>query len=696
MVTGRSHGAERGVRLGIDAFVDDEGGSTTIAAAVAILVSLTLVFCLANAQWVSSRAADVQAVADAGALACMNVLSGYVTAAQVLDSIVLSLGLVGMLTMAIGLVVSAVPVINAAGPPIVDAGTKMLEARASLARSAARGLSKLEEALPYVMSANSLLAVRANAGEDSSYVGVAVPFPAEGSSDFGPLLEDDAAQKAQGAGESGERLEELTKQAEEAKQAADEALARGWAADCGSAPNCMWERAETLTGLSGSLNPYYPNVDGWGFEVPLERARAYYRARLASEAPQDGSARELARSCARKAFYAYALEQVEASSVTRGEDGSVTCNLAELPANTQDVRETSLYTDAVWPCTLEEGGVTMHCSLSCPGARGASAGLASLAQEEEGAVARCATCQFDVVDVGRAPAASTSIENGFEHHWREVVRAGRDYSERLAEQLEKEASARDEAQKSRDLFSEALDALGTVRVKLDPPGRYGCVCVVADARSHLAPSQLASFAGGGAQLPPRVALAGATLAPDTSADGSDVLAGFFDGMVAQGGLIGGAGGVLDAVMGAWGGLLSSYKDGYEAFVAGANDMFAKLSQVGLGSVSSWLKDALYSVIDLAALEPADLTPRKPVLTNTHDVMSAAGCDSYATLSRYAAVAESFTQAGNPTPLLAALGVLAKDALHETKLTIAEIPVPGTDRTIPVEVDLGWLMDKMAA
>ena len=186
------------------------------------------------------------------------------------------------------------------------------------------------------------------------------------------------------------------------------------------------------------------------------------------------------------------------------------------------------------------------------------------------------------------------------------------------------------------------------------------------------------------------------LAPDASADGSGVLSGFFDGMVAQGGVIGGAGGVLDAVMGAWGGLLASYKDGYEAFVAGANDMFAKLSQVGLGKVSSWLRDALSSVIELTALEPADLTPKKPVLTNTHDVMAAAGYDAYATLSEFAGNAESFEDAGDPTPLLSALGVLVREKVSETKLTIAEIPVPGTDRTIPVEVDLGWLMDRLAA
>ena len=692
-MSGRRHGRER--LSGIDAFVTEDGGSTTLAAAVAMLVSLALVFSLANAQWVSSRAADVQAVADAGALAGMNVLSGYVTTAQVLDALVLSLGLVGMLTMAIGLVVSAIPVVSSAGPPVVQAAVKVFEARSRLSRSAAQGLERLEGVLPYLMSANSLLAVRANSGDGGSYVGVAVPYPLEGSSDFGSLARDEASGKAQQAGSTSERLDELSRQAQEAKERADEALLRGWMADCGSRPNCMRERAEALAGLSGALNPDYPSVDGWDFAVPLARARAYYQARMAAESPEDGSARELARSQARLAFYRYASERLASSSVTRGPDGSVTCDLAELPRNTADVRETTLYTDASWPCTDEDGVRTLHCSPSCPGASGAPSGSASLADEESGAVSRCDTCQFDVVDVGRAPAASTSIENGFEHHWREVVLASEDYEARLAEQLEREREAKGEAERGRDLFSQALEQLGTVRVELSPPGRFGCVCVAADPRTRLAPSQLAAFAGGGAELPARVAVAGATLAPDESTSGANVLAGFFDGMVAQGGFVGGAGSALDAVMGAWGGLLASYDDGYQAFMAGANETFARLSQLGLGGVTTWLRDALSSVIELTGMAPADLTPRKPVLTNSANVMRAAGNDWYGALRGLVELGPSLSEADGPAEALAALGVFVRDATGQGSITVAEIPVPGTGRTIPLEVDLEWLTGEAA-
>ena len=126
--------ARRPCEAGIGLFCD-ERGSTTVASAVAILVSLALVFSLANVQWASSHAADVQVVADAGALAGANVVAAYVTIAQILDALVLSMGLIGLITMAVGLVLSAIPVVDAAvwklvrlsGGPIVRCGDPAAE-----------------------------------------------------------------------------------------------------------------------------------------------------------------------------------------------------------------------------------------------------------------------------------------------------------------------------------------------------------------------------------------------------------------------------------------------------------------------------------------------------------------------------------------------------------------------------------------
>ena len=63
MGTGLAGGGD-GRALGptVGAFVDDEGGYTTVAVAVALLVSLSLVFGAAAAQWVGARSAEVQQV----------------------------------------------------------------------------------------------------------------------------------------------------------------------------------------------------------------------------------------------------------------------------------------------------------------------------------------------------------------------------------------------------------------------------------------------------------------------------------------------------------------------------------------------------------------------------------------------------------------------------------------------------------
>ena len=679
-----------GPRLGLDAFIDEERGSTTLAAAVAILVSLVLVFGLANASWTGSRSADVQAVADAGALAGMNALASYVTTAQVVDALVLSMGLVGLTTMAVGLVLSAVPAAGVAGPPVVSAANSVLRARASLSRSAAEGLKRLEGALPLLMAASSYAVIEANLSEEGSYVGLALPCPLESQTDFGLITQGDALEQGEAAQESSGELSELEQQASEAQASAQAALEEGWRIDCRAQPNCLRERAATLAGLSGALNPDYPSVEGWSFGVPIDRACAYYRARIAQEGPESSDPLEVTRSRARAAFYDYALEQVEASSFLQDAAGYVTCDLRELPANTDEVRGTRLYTDVVWPTTSEPAGRTIHSDAGCPGATGPSAGPGSLAEQEGGGLLECPTCQFTVVDVGRAPSASTNIENGFEYHWRAIVRASKEYEAAHNEQVEREQGAWEEAQRARDVFAEALEALKVARVELMPPGRYGCVCVVADPVTHGSPADLATLVGSGAQLPPRVAVSAAVLARDTEARGNTVLAGFFDALVAQGGLAGGAGIVLDGVLSAWGDLLLAYDDAYEAFTGVVRQALGVLRGLGGGGVASRLSDAIDEVVGLAGLEPADLSSKKPVLANSADVMARSGHDWYTVVQALVLAAPSLSAGDGVEGMLEVLGVFVETLAGVDELAVAEVSIPGTDVTIPLTIDLRWL------
>lgn len=90
----RTRNARHRVRWGIDMFLED-GAYTTVASAVAMLMVLALLFSASLAVWSAGRSGDVQARADATALAGANVVSSYHTVATVLDACSLSLGLAG-------------------------------------------------------------------------------------------------------------------------------------------------------------------------------------------------------------------------------------------------------------------------------------------------------------------------------------------------------------------------------------------------------------------------------------------------------------------------------------------------------------------------------------------------------------------------------------------------------------------------
>lgn len=673
--------ARRALGPSIGAFVDDEGGYTTVAVAVALLVSLSLVFSAASAQWVMSRSAEVQNVADAAAEAGANAVAAYETIAQALDACVLSMGLTGMAVYGAGLVASCVPALAAAGVELTASGARILDARRSFSRSAAAGLKRLESALPALVVYNSAACVLANADGSVSYAGCAIPYPQESRSDFSALESDADDSGLEGLAGS---MRDLAREERAAKERADDAKRRGWLADCGSSPYCMWQRAETLAGLTGSVNPYYPDVASWTFGAPLERARAYYAARLSSCSVGGTDPEQLTDDACRRAFYEYALAEVGSGSYSESADGSVSINLPSLPHNTDETRVTRLYTDAAWPCSAEDGGAVLHSSLSCPGAQGAYVGDASLADLEAGGVLACGECRMGTGDLGRAAAASTSIENGFEHWWREAVEASRDYEQARNEEVGAKARLKQKAQEGADMFKKAIESLSAVRPSLCPPGAWGCVAVVARSAGATVPSELTAAFISSADLPGGAAVSAAALAPDPSTAENNVLASFFDGISQDASF---AGSLLDGVATLWGRLLVGYGSAYESIGSAGGGFLDKLDGVLGGSVGSWLKGRLRQVMEGAGLAPADMRLRKPVLVNTSDVLSKAGLDGESTVRSLLA---KLPDSGSAGDYVRAFGGWALDTYGDEDFTVAELTVPGTQLKIPLKVNLKTL------
>ena len=676
-------------RAGIDLFIED-GAYTTLSSAVVILVVLTLLFSSAAAIWSMSRAGDTQAAADSGALAGANVVASYHTAATVVDASILSLGLAGFATIGTGLVAILIPGAELAAGDMVDTGTEIIKTRNKFAKSASKGLQKIEMALPYLVAARATQAVSAQDTEGATYTGTALAVPRTSESDFVALEGSEISTDV--IKDTSKDLERAADELQKASEETAKAKERAWLADCGGSDpasvgscSCMWERARSLAKLSDIENPHYASSVTWEPQVALDRAKAYYRLRLANEAPQGSSVETKAESAARKAFYTYASAEVNRAYIT--EDGDRTTSyIPLLPRNTDEVRATELYTDAAWPTSTNDGKTYLHYGTSCPNyKKGVPGGLASVAAYD--GQDKCNRCHFGVSSLGAVAAPSTSIENGFEYHFDEFKGALEDYVECRNKELELMRQTEDEADRAGNAFDEAIKALSGERPRIAPPGRNGVVAfAVSGAISS--PDELSSSFNAAVRLGERGAISAAVLAPDDATAQNNVLSRFFSTLEERSG---GVAGVLDGVMDVWGRLLVGYGD-----IQGSADelMGEMIDGLGggsgaLGSIASWLGDTVSASVAALGLEPCDLRLRKPVLTDTANVIKSPGSDITG-LSKVQDKLRSIPLGvTDPKALCEALEYQVERTISGAVFTLAEIPLPGGG-SIPLTVDVATL------
>ena len=676
-------------RAGIDLFIED-GAYTTLSSAVVILVVLTLLFSSTAAIWSMSRAGDTQAAADGGALAGANVVSSYHTAATVVDASILSLGLAGFATIGTGLVAILIPGAELAAGDMVDTGIEIIKTRNKFAKSASKGLQKIETALPYLVAARATQAVSAQDTEGATYTGTALAVPRTSESDFVALEGSEISTDA--IKDTSKDLERAADELQKASEETAKAKERAWLADCGGSVlasvgscSCMWERARSLAKLSDIENPHYASSVTWEPQVALDRAKAYYHQRLADEKPQGSSVETKAESAARKAFYTYASTEVNRAYVT--EDGDeVTSYIPLLPRNTDEVRVTELYTDAVWPTSTNDGKTYLHYGTSCPNyKKGTSGGLASLAAYD--GEDKCNRCHFGVSSLGAVAAPSTSIENGFEYHFDKFKDALEDYAKCRNKELELERQTEDEADRAGNAFDQAIKALSGERPRIAPPGRNGVVAfAVSGAISS--PDELNSSFNTTVRLGDRGAISAAVLAPDNATAQNNVLSRFFSTLEERSG---GVAGVLDGVTDVWGRLLVGYGDIQGSADELMDEMIDGLggSSGTLGSIASWLGDTVSASVAALGLEPCDLRLRKPVLTDTANVIKSPGSDITG-LSKVQDKLRSIPLGvTDPKALCEALEYQVERTISGTVFTLAEIPLPGGG-SIPLTVDVATL------
>ncbi len=676
-------------RAGIDLFIED-GAYTTLSSAVVILVVLTLLFSSTAAIWSMSRAGDTQVAADSGALAGANVVASYHTAATVVDASILSLGLAGFATIGTGLVAILIPGAELAAGDMVDTGIEIIKTRNKFAKSASKGLQKIETALPYLVAARATQAVSAQDTEGATYTGTALAVPRTSESDFVALEGSEISTDV--IKDTSKDLERAADELQKASEETAKAKERAWLADCGGSDpasvgsrSCMWERAKSLAKLSDIENPHKASSITWEPQVALDRAKAYYHQRLADEKPQGSSVEMKAESAARKAFYTYASAEVNRAYIT--EDGDrATSYIPLLPRNTDEVRATELYTDAAWPTSTNDGKTYLHYGTSCPNyKKGTPGGLASVAAYD--GQDKCNRCHFGVSSLGAVAAPSTSIENGFEYHFDRFKDALKKYVECRNKELELMRQTEDEADRAGNAFDEAIKALSGERPRIAPPGRNGVVALAVSGAIS-SPDELNSSFNTTVRLGDRGAISAAVLAPDDATAQNNVLSRFFSTLEERSG---GVAGVLDDVMDVWGRLLVGYGD-----IQGSADelMDEMIDDLGgdsgaLGSIASWLGDTVSASVAALGLEPCDLRLRKPVLTDTANVIKSPGSDITGLSNAQDKLRSIPLGVTDPKALCEALEYQVERTISGTVFTLAEIPLPGGG-SIPLTVDVATL------
>lgn len=677
-------------RAGVDLFIED-GAYTTLSSAVVILVVLTLLFSSTAAIWSMSRAGDTQVAADSGALAGANVVSSYHTAATVVDASILSLGLAGFATIGTGLVAILIPGAEPVAGNMVDTGIEIIKTRNKFAKSASEGLQKIETALPYLIAARATQAVSAQDTDSVTYTGTALAVPRTSESDFAALKGSEISTDT--IESTSKDLDYAAKELKKASEKTSKAKERAWLADCGGSDrgavgscSCMWERAKSLAKLSDIENQHYASSVTWEPQVALDRAKAYYRLRLANEAPQGSSVEMKAESAARKAFYTYASTEVNRAYVTEGGD-EVTSYIPLLPRNTDEVRATELYSDTAWPTSAIDGKMYLHYGTSCPNyKKGAPGGLASVADYD--GQDRCNRCHFGVSSLGAVAAPSTSIENGFEYHFDRFKDALEDYVECRNKELELMRQTEDEADRAGNAFDEAIRALSGERPRIAPPGRNGVVALAVSGAIS-SPDGLNSSFNTTVRLGDRGAISAAVLAPDEATAQNNVFSRFFSTLKERSG---GVADVLDGVMDVWGRLLVGYGDIQGSADELMDEMIKGLggSSGALGSIASWLGDTVSASMAALGLEPCDLRLRKPVLTDSANVIKSPGSDIDVLSQAQDKLRSIPLGVTDPKALCEALEYQVERTISGTVFTLAEIPLPGGG-SIPLTVDVATLV-----
>ncbi|MCQ2752531.1 MAG: hypothetical protein MJ189_05495, partial [Coriobacteriales bacterium] len=245
--------------------------------------------------------------------------------------------------------------------------------------------------------------------------------------------------------------------------------------------------------------------------------------------------------------------------------------------------------------------------------QGSACGYDSVSSEASGICHKCPVCEFDAYSFCRVSQASTSTGSGFEHYYRNFVDAANKYRESATEASKLNEELNKSASDISEILKNALSSLGAKRYDPQPPGRYGCIAIVtSDATKNPLNTnffKINDFTG-------KIAISGATLAPDENTNEADVISSFGSNIFQNEKM---TNPIIRTIFGSWSKLLKGYCDANVKIETTINEFLNCIPIVG-NELSSKAAGMFKKALNSVGLSPPNLKCYKPVLVNTSLVL----------------------------------------------------------------------------
>lgn len=470
-------------------FFKNQEGSTTLTIVVSLVLVVALLGITMQWYWVSSSSADVQMMADLGAMAEQEAIGRAVLLMQIIDVTILTANMLGILLHGIVVVAGIataieVPIGGGVGSGFladaIDIDRRYVKRRRDFVNQLFAAADKINQVTPYLAFGYSNMLVAENNSlrknfNKTQYGVIPVPFPAQGrvmrKSSFGDDSEtlDTVVEKSKVNEDSAQNILSLQEELEEKKLACFKADAYKPI----GATYANWEVQDAVVDFKTE------------FQKRLENAKSCSNSLTPIE--------ENSVNAQERIDVSYEKDEVSVSDLTRDSYtqafGPNTRPLACKEVVLDEVYK-SLYESMYFLLEHSEGErKAYHNDKNCSGLLNAREQLNQVPlslvadQDEHPPCSICTPFHWQVI------VHFKTAFNSFEANWNSEAQLLQDY-ENAAEQLERaQQKIQKDSQNAFDgLIGVASQMIASDRLAYQPPGSRGVVCLAFSQETRKAPA----------------------------------------------------------------------------------------------------------------------------------------------------------------------------------------------------------------